>query len=141
MACASPCNRSNCQSKHCIHNPQHNTMNLNSYKPQWWYNEWYACLECGRVQVTGDLLAWNQDIICQSGATCLPVDCCFSEIALENSDLIINSSKCNLYSPWYSWNFGILMFNNNDSLNLGLTDSRLVYRHYHVNLLTDRAGI
>jgi len=31
-------------------------------------------------------LAWNQNNVskkmCQSGATCLPTDCCFSELAL-----------------------------------------------------------
>jgi hypothetical protein len=28
-----------------------------------------------------DWLAWNR-IMCPSGATCLPVDCCFGELAL-----------------------------------------------------------
>jgi hypothetical protein len=29
-----------------------------------------------------DWLAQNQDNVCQSGATCLHADCCFSELAL-----------------------------------------------------------
>ena len=77
-------------------------------RPHWWCCGQRACLECGRpcVRVT---IGSNQRIynwyllllriacstmekkqsgrlrimvICQSGAICLPVDCCFSELAL-----------------------------------------------------------
>jgi hypothetical protein len=63
-------------------------------------------------------------IMCQSGRKCLPAECCFSELALKKSksvcwylsktDIII-SSKCNLFSPWYSWQ-AHLTLNNNHSL-------------------------
>jgi hypothetical protein len=39
--------------------------------------------------------------------TCLPLGCCFSDLSLNNPthrvNIIIKSSKCNLYSPWLSW--------------------------------------
>ena len=63
--------------------------------------------------------------MCLSGATCLPTDCCFSELALWNptqcvglvqSDLINISLKINLFSPWYIWEIAELVLNNNHSL-------------------------
>jgi hypothetical protein len=44
-------------------------------------------------------------IMCPSGATCLPTHCCFTieiQLSMYKTDIII-LSKCNLFSPWYSW--------------------------------------
>jgi hypothetical protein len=57
-------------------------------------------------------------IICRGGATCLPADCCLSELALKHPTKrirLVESGyhhlfECNLFSPWYSWKivrFGI----------------------------------
>jgi hypothetical protein len=62
--------------------------------------------------------------MCQSGATCLPADCCFSEIALYNPTKHVvlvqsghhhHSIECNLFSPWYSWLIVHLALNNTHS--------------------------
>jgi hypothetical protein len=64
-------------------------------------------------------------IMCLSGATCLPADCCSSKLAYKNPAkhvgvvykaniiIIIVSSKCNLFSPWYGWKIADLALSNN----------------------------
>ena len=67
--------------------------------------------------------------MCPSGATCLSMDCCFSEwassIKIQLSMLVyykanfnIISLKIHLFSPWYSWKIAELVFSNNHSLTL-----------------------
>ena len=61
--------------------------------------------------------------MCLSGASCLSVDCCFSELALEKSNSACWSSTKknylhlikNNFSPWSSWTISHL-FKNNYSL-------------------------
>ena len=64
-------------------------------------------------------------IMCPSGATCPPTDCCFSElhVALYNPigiGLVLSGHphfiECHLFSPWYSWKTDHLALNNNHSL-------------------------
>jgi hypothetical protein len=73
-------------------------------------------------------------IMCSSGATCLPANCCFSELALlkcNKADLtIIMSLKINLFSPWYSWTIAELALNNNHSLTHSLTSYSRVCVQY-----------
>ena len=69
--------------------------------------------------------------MCQSRATCLSADYCFSELALLKKTikrvgpvqsgpvLIIISLKINLFSPWYSWKVAELALNNNHSTSCG----------------------
>jgi hypothetical protein len=67
-------------------------------------------------------------IICLNGATCLPTDCCFSELALNKNpnghiDLVQSKHhhhliKCNLFLPWYGWIIAHLALSNNHSLSL-----------------------
>jgi hypothetical protein len=64
--------------------------------------------------------------MCPSGATCLPVDWYFSELALYKcnsacwfiykADFIIISLKINFFSPGYSWKIAELALNNNHLL-------------------------
>ena len=69
--------------------------------------------------------------MCPSGATCLSVDCCLSELALnkftkKNSTKcvcivqanIIMSLKYNLLSPWYNRYIAEFVLSNNDPLIL-----------------------
>ena len=62
--------------------------------------------------------------MCLSGATCLPADCCFSELALQNLTRPVGLAQiryhhhlieCNLFSRWYSCEIAHLALNNNHS--------------------------
>ena len=58
---------------------------LPTKSPHRWHNGWHAGLKCGRWwrAKTGRL---RIRIMCPSGATCLLVDCCLSELAHKKSD-------------------------------------------------------
>ena len=64
-------------------------------------------------------------IMCQSGATFLPANLFqwTSTIKIQlivliyyKADIIIISSKCNSFSPWYGWKIAHVTLNNNHSL-------------------------
>ena len=67
--------------------------------------------------------------MCLSGETCLPANCCLSEldtikknptghIGLAKCDIIIISLKCNLFSPWYGWKIALLALNINQLMKM-----------------------
>jgi hypothetical protein len=52
-------------------------------------------------------------------------------LVLYKMDLIINSFKINLFSPWYSWKIAELVLNNNHSLcnvKLNVHDHDIIYK-------------
>ena len=60
-------------------------------------------------------------IMCPSGVTCLPANCCFSELVLKKIQLSCvglvqhwlhhhHLIEINLFSPWYSWKIAVLAF-------------------------------
>jgi hypothetical protein len=54
--------------------------------------------------------------MCQSGATCLPVDCCFSELALLKIQLSVSGLEQNGPHHHLVENKLVLAMNNNHSL-------------------------
>ena len=85
---------------------------------------------------------WLEIIIMRpSGATCLSVDYCFSELALwaksnYKSDRIIITLKINLFSPRYSWKITELALNNNHSLThtIEFLEFTLIYSYLSENV-------
>jgi hypothetical protein len=78
---------------------------------------------------------------CQSGASCLPADCYSMSLHYNNptkSVGLLQSGhhhfiKCNLFSPWYSWQIAHLALKNNHSLTLKKLFSLIFFR-YHFQL-------
>jgi len=58
--------------------------------------------------------------MCLSGATWLPVNCCFSELTIKHVCLVQSRHhhliQCNLFLSWYSCKIAHLALNNNHSL-------------------------
>ena len=76
-------------------------------------------------------------IICSSGVTQLHPVYCFSKfhptvLLLFQGDIIIISLKCNVFSPWSSWNIPHLTLNNNHSLTQSSSKRKTSLCHWYV---------
>ena len=69
----------------------------------------FSAKQAGVKNNSKDWLAWSH-IMCQDWTTCLPVDCYeltlwkihLSLLVKYKTNIIISSSKSNLWSPWYT---------------------------------------
>ena len=64
--------------------------------------------------------------MCPSGATCLPADCCFSELELYKSNSACWCSTIKLFSPRYCWTIAELALNNNHSFTHNFSEKNCI---------------
>jgi hypothetical protein len=109
------------KSKDWLSRNQYNVSEWSDMSTQELLFQWVSTVKTGCL---------GTSIMCLSGATCLPRNCCFSEWALWKSNCW-SSTKRTSSSPWYILNIAHMAFNNN---HFTQAEHKLSAKMYKVNI-------